>query len=449
MSYHIKKDGTPGICRAKSGNCPYGDLSEHFSSREDAQIYADKLNEIKKINNKKLNIFLNGLKEKGAKTFYVGGFVRDEILGKENKDIDIEIHNITEKDFIEISKNQNIQLDYVGKSFGVFKANLEGEDFDFSFPRTEKQIGDKHTDFEITVDPFIGTDKAAERRDFTINALMKNTDTGEILDYYGGLDDLKNKVIKHCSDKFSEDALRVFRAAQFSSRFNFKIAPETIELSRNIDCSNLPKERIFEETNKAILKSNKPSVYFKNLNKLNVANLYFPNLTSKDLSNIDKITKEFKALYPKDVTNIVIAEIYKNDEVKITNQTEIKEIKDSFVKLNKESNQYINNPNPKTLGELVYKSEFLKNDRNASLTILKDSVLNKKTSEESKKLIKEFENFRETIRKEYINGKELMDLGFKPSKEFSEIINKSKLFASKGGKKKEFIKTIKEDFNEY
>ena len=234
--------------------------------------------ETKKINNKKLNIFLNSLKEKGAKTFYVGGFVRDEILGKENKDIDIEIHNITEKDFIEISKNQNIQLDYVGKSFGVFKANLEGEDFDFSFPRNEKQIGDKHTDFEITVDPFIGTDKAAERRDFTINALMKNTDTGEILDYYGGLDDLKNKVIKHCSNKFSEDALRVFRAAQFSSRFNFKIAPETIELSRNIDCSNLPKERIFEETNKAILKSNKPSIYFKNLNKLNVANLYFPKI---------------------------------------------------------------------------------------------------------------------------------------------------------------------------
>ena len=121
MSYHIKKDGTPGICRAKDGNCPYGDSSKHFPTEEEAQIYADKLNEIQKINNKKLNIFLNSLKEKGAKTFYVGGFVRDEILGKENKDIDIEIHNITEKDFIEISKNQNIQLDYVGKSFGYLK----------------------------------------------------------------------------------------------------------------------------------------------------------------------------------------------------------------------------------------------------------------------------------------------------------------------------------------
>ena len=105
MTYHIKKDGTPGICRAKPDNCPYGDSSKHFSTLEKAQIYADKLNEIKKINNKKLNIFLNSLKEKGAKTFYVGGFVRDEILGKENKDIDIEIHNITEKDFIEISKH--------------------------------------------------------------------------------------------------------------------------------------------------------------------------------------------------------------------------------------------------------------------------------------------------------------------------------------------------------
>lgn len=444
MSYHIKKDGTPGVCRAKPGNCPYGDSSEHFKTKEEAQLYADKKNDKQNTINKKLNNILLKLRKSGAKTFYVGGYVRDELLGKENKDIDIEIHNISEDNFINILKSQNIKLDYVGKSFGVFKASLDGEDFDFSFPRTEVQTGDKHTDFEISVDPFIGTEKAAERRDFTINALMKDTETGEIIDYYNGIKDLENKTIKHCSDKFSEDALRVFRAAQFSSRFNFKIAPETIELSRNIDCSNLPKERIFEETNKAILKSNKPSIYFKNLNKLNVANLYFPKLTSKDLSNIDKITKEFKALYPKDVTNVVIAEIYKNDEVKITNQTEIKELKDSFVKLNKESNQYINNPNSKTLGELVYKSEFLKNDRNASLTILKDSVLNKKTSEESRKLIKDFENFRETIRKEYINGKELMDLGFKPSKEFSEIINKSKLFASKGGKKKEFIKTIKE-----
>ena len=175
MSYHIKKDGTPGICRAKPGNCPYGDFSKHFPTREEAQLYADKKNDKQNESNKKLNNILSKLRKSGAKTFYVGGYVRDELLGKENKDIDIEIHNISEDNFINIFKSQNIKLDYVGKSFGVFKASLDVEDFDFSFPRTEVQTGDKHTDFEISVDPFIGTEKAAERRDFTINALMKDS----------------------------------------------------------------------------------------------------------------------------------------------------------------------------------------------------------------------------------------------------------------------------------
>ena len=159
--YHVKKDGTPGVCHAQEGNCPLGDSTEHFSSVQEAQDYADKINESRfaKHNNFALNKLVDELSKKGARTFYVGGCVRDELLGKENKDIDIEIHNISEDDFTSIAENQNIDIDYVGKSFGVYKANLEGEDFDFSFPRTEQQTGDKHTDFEVTVDPFIGEEK--------------------------------------------------------------------------------------------------------------------------------------------------------------------------------------------------------------------------------------------------------------------------------------------------
>ena len=72
---------------------------------------------------------------------------------------------------------------------------------------------------------------------------MKNTQNGEILDFHGGVNDLKNGVIRHCSDKFSEDALRVFRAAQFASRFNFKIAPETVLLSKKLDCSKFSNRK--------------------------------------------------------------------------------------------------------------------------------------------------------------------------------------------------------------
>ena len=224
----------------------------------------------------KLKTLLKKLSEKGAKTYYVGGCVRDEVLGKTNKDIDIEIHFITEDDFISVAKSLGIKIDFVGKSFGVYKAFMDGTDFDFSFPRTEKQIGEKHTDFEIVVDPFIGEAKAAERRDFTINALMKDTQTGKILDFFGGMKDLETGVIRHCTEKFAEDSLRVFRAAQFASRFGFEIAPETIEISKTLDCSILPMERIFEETHKAITKSEKPSVFFKKLEKMGVLTDFFP-----------------------------------------------------------------------------------------------------------------------------------------------------------------------------
>lgn len=215
----------------------------------------------------KLELLLKELSIKGAKSYYVGGCVRDELLGKENKDIDIEIHHITEDEFVSVAQELGIKIDFVGKSFGVYKAFMDGTDFDFSFPRTEKQIGEKHTDFEIVVDPFIGEAKAAERRDFTINALMKDTQTGKILDFFAGMKDLEYGIIRHCTEKFVEDSLRVFRAAQFVSRFGFEIAPETIEIAKTLDCTALPMERILEETKKAITKSETPSVFFKELEK--------------------------------------------------------------------------------------------------------------------------------------------------------------------------------------
>ena len=216
----------------------------------------------------KLELLLKKLSEQGAKTYYVGGCARDELLGKENKDIDIEIHHITEDEFVSVAQELGIKIDFVGKSFGVYKAFMDGTDFDFSFPCTEKQIGEKHTDFEIVVDPFIGEAKAAERRDFTINALMKDTQTGKILDFFGGMEDLESGIIRHCTEKFAEDSLRVFRAAQFASRFGFEIAPETIEIAKTLDCTALPMERILEETKKQLPNLKRHLYSLKNLKKL-------------------------------------------------------------------------------------------------------------------------------------------------------------------------------------
>ena len=385
----------------------------------------------------KLETLLKELSIKGAKTYYVGGCVRDEVLGKTNKDIDIEIHFITEDEFISVAKSLGIKIDFVGKSFGVYKALMDGTDFDFSFPRTEKQIGEKHTDFEIVVDPFIGEAKAAERRDFTINALMKDTQTGKILDFFGGMKDLESGIIRHCTEKFAEDSLRVFRAAQFASRFGFEIAPETIEIAKTLDCTALPMERILEETKKAITKSETPSVFFKELEKMGVLELFFPPL---ELELIDTLTKAAKELYPEKVTEIVIAFIYEEAKLTITNQTEIVEMIKSFKLLSEVTSTFIKEST--TVGELVFQTEQIKFKEFALFSIFVQGVKKGLPTFEIKLLTSMFKVSQETISTQFITGQELIQLGFKPSKEFGELILQSKKLACQGKSKKEFIKSI-------
>ena len=203
------------------------------------------------------------IKEYDGTAYFVGGYVRDSVLGIPNKDIDIEIHNVTPYILENILKELG-EVKTTGKSFGVY--NIKGFDLDIALPRKETATGTGHKDFRIDVDAYLPLKDSARRRDFTINALMKNVLTGEIKDYFGGLDDLNNGVIRHIDDKtFIEDPLRVLRACQFAARFNFTIAPETICLCKTMDLSTLPKERIAGELSKALLKTKKPSVFFDNL----------------------------------------------------------------------------------------------------------------------------------------------------------------------------------------
>lgn len=222
--------------------------------------------------------------KEGGRTFFVGGLVRDKILGKENKDVDIEIHNITPETLRSILERLgNVQT--IGESFGIL--NLKGFEIDIAQPRSEKATGRGHRDFEVFVDPFIGFENACKRRDFTINALMEDVLTGEVLDFFGGLEDLKNGVIRHVNDEtFAEDSLRVLRACQFSSRFGFTIAPETIELSRKMDISTLARERIWGELQKALLKGKKPSIFFEELRKMNQLSVWFPEV--EVLQNVEQ-----------------------------------------------------------------------------------------------------------------------------------------------------------------
>lgn len=212
----------------------------------------------------------------GGRAYFVGGFVRDALLGLENKDIDIEVHGLPAEHLETILDTLGERLS-IGSSFGIY--SLRHYHLDIALPRSEIKRGTGHRDFLIDVDPNLGTFKAAQRRDFTINALMQDILSGEIIDHFGGVNDLKNHILRHvCADSFPEDPLRVLRAAQFAARFGFSIAADTQKLCEQIDLSSLSHERVFDELKKALLKAEYPSVFFRVLHAMYQLSTWFPEI---------------------------------------------------------------------------------------------------------------------------------------------------------------------------
>ena len=227
------------------------------------------------------------VKDAGGRAFFVGGCVRDRLLGTETKDIDIEVHGITPETLTSLLGTLG-EVTSFGKSFGIFGLRHCG--LDIAMPRSERAVGPGHQDFICTLDPFIGTRQAALRRDFTINALMQDILTGEILDHFGGIADLENRLIRHIDDtRFAEDPLRVLRAAQFAARFGFTVAPETVSVCQRMDLSVLSSERIFGELEKALLKASRPSVFFTVLREMRQLDCWFPEL--RDLIGVPQPVK--------------------------------------------------------------------------------------------------------------------------------------------------------------
>ena len=214
--------------------------------------------------------------DKGGRAYYVGGCVRDALIGIESGDVDVEIHGVSKDELEAIIDSVGTRLEY-GKSFGIY--SIAGSSLDIAMPRRERAIGSGHRSFDIEVDASLGERTAAERRDFTVNALMQDVLTGKILDFFGGTDDIKSKTLRHINDKtFVEDPLRVFRAAQFASRFGFTVSDETIALCQTIDVTPLSSERVYLELEKALTKAQKPSVFFEVLRKMNKLAPFFAEL---------------------------------------------------------------------------------------------------------------------------------------------------------------------------
>ena len=214
--------------------------------------------------------------EAGGRTFYVGGFVRDRLLHQVNTDIDIEVHGIT-PEVLEGILDSLGGCTRMGVSFGVY--GVQGCTLDIAMPRREEATGRGHRDFQVYVDPFLGTEKAARRRDFTINAMMEDVLTGEVVDHFGGREDLRQGVLRHVDSRtFGEDPLRVLRGAQFAARFNLQMDSETAEICRNMELTPLAPERVMGELEKALLQAERPSVFFQVLREINQLKDWFPEV---------------------------------------------------------------------------------------------------------------------------------------------------------------------------
>lgn len=205
----------------------------------------------------------------------VGGCVRDQIRGVEVKDWDLEVYGL-EPDRLKSILGEFGTVNTVGAVFTVFKL---GSDLDVSIPRRERKTSHGHRGFTVEGDPSMSFADACRRRDFTVNAILKDPLTGEIEDPFHGQEDLERETLRAVDpETFVEDSLRVLRAVQFAARFGFEIEPSTFELCRSIDLTDLPSERVWGEIEKLLLQAERPGEGLRLIYDLGVAERLFPEL---------------------------------------------------------------------------------------------------------------------------------------------------------------------------
>lgn len=366
------------------------------------------------------------VKEKGGRAFYVGGYVRDLLLNIPNKDIDIEVHGIAEKDLVAIL-NEIGEVDYYGRSFGIYA--LRHEDIEVALPRSEKVLGTGHRDFEISVDPDMGYKNAALRRDFTINALMMDVLSHEILDYFNGTDDLNKGIIRHVNDvSFAEDPLRVYRAAQFASRFGFKIDERTVELCKGIDTFVLSRERIEEELKKALLKAERAEIFFECLKEMNQKDVWF-----KGVNNLSCLMKYESNRINADNKHYFMVLLLALDNgldfiEAFSNNRELK----AYVKRYYELYELINN-------RTLFTERYLKDSFDDFVYIL--------SADEKVKVNSYLENI-DKIKLNLVSGDELLRRNIKPGENFGRVLRDINRLIIEGMDKEKAIGVILKEFSE-
>ncbi len=245
--------------------------------------------------------------------FLVGGAIRDKILGIATES--------TEKDYVVVDSSpeemKSLGFRQVGKEFPVFLHPQSKEEY--ALARLERKVGKGYKGFEFNTSKSVTLEQDLSRRDLTINAIAQNKDgSGEYIDPFGGLDDIKARKLKHVSEAFTEDPVRILRTARFASRFNhlgFKIDSKTLDLMKMMVSSGevdaLTPERVFKEINLS-MNSESPSIFFEVLIESGAYQRLFPMLDMTQAANLklldhENLTSEVRLalwLYDQNPSNI-------------------------------------------------------------------------------------------------------------------------------------------------
>jgi tRNA nucleotidyltransferase (CCA-adding enzyme) len=214
------------------------------------------------------------VRDAGGRALVVGGWVRDKLMGRPSKDLDLEVYGLP-ADGVKAVLEAFGTVNTVGESFTVYKV----AGVDVALPRRESKTGRGHRGFEVAGDPQLSFVDAARRRDFTVNAIAWDPLTGKYEDPFNGREDLAARLLRAVDARtFGDDSLRVLRAAQFAARFEFRLDDATRNLCRQIELDDLPAERIWGEIEKLLILSTRPSIGFELALDLLVVDRLFPEI---------------------------------------------------------------------------------------------------------------------------------------------------------------------------
>lgn len=342
--------------------------------------------------------FTDEIQEVGGKVYYVGGKVRDDVIGRENKDIDLLVTGVPFDNLIELLNNYGT-IKPIGKTFNIifFKETKTGEEYEIAIPRKEKKAGKGYHGFEMEYDSNLPIEEDLYRRDFTINAMAKGLD-GEIIDPFGGLEDIKNKVIRLVNPKaFSEDPLRMIRCVQFSARLGFDIEEQTFnEIKKNThNIKDISSDRILIEFDKMVNKGD-PSIGIELLDKSKLFNYIFDTNFVGSYS----IFKDVKNM--GDFIYLCLKDTDKNPSDYYKNNLDGDRLFTNYIK----SLEKLKDINTDTVNNRLVVSEMYR----ISPSIISSGVLPKPVED----VLNDFKmsKYPKSIDELVINGKDLMDLGY-------------------------------------